>query len=303
MKQNLIFAILALWALAGTGCSRSNEQSSSNFAKSNLHVWAYEEYDAVDRTPTERANAIVDLGIRKAGYICRNDSRVAEFEDYLLAYRKAGIDLIGVWTPIHTDQPMEEAHVRTFLEVVDRHQLEIQWWLTVEQDFDAMPEGKRVEDALTRLRPLVQEANQRNCQLVLYGHGRNRWFTQYENQIVILERLKTDMPSADVGIIYNFHQSHAQIDRFESVFPKLQPHLAAVNLNGMHTEGPPIARIGQGDREKEMIAVIHQSGWRGPTGIIAHDRKQDAAITLQENLDGLCSILKEIGDEAGLTSY
>ena len=42
---------------------------SSAFAKSNLHVWAYEEYDAVNRTPEERARLLKELGITKAGYI------------------------------------------------------------------------------------------------------------------------------------------------------------------------------------------------------------------------------------------
>jgi len=303
MKRELILLFLSICVFLGTGCGPVSNQRKSNFAKSNLHVWAYEEYDAVDRTPEERAHVLTNLGFTKVGYICRNAKRVSEFEDYLVAYQKAGIELVGVWTPIHTNNPLEEVQVRTFFEMVDRHKLETQWWLTLEQNFDAMPEENRVEDALTRLRPLVQEANSRNCRLVLYGHGRNRWFTQCENLIVIIEELKKEKPSAELGIIYNFHQSHAQMDRFKNVFPSLQPHLVSVNLNGMHTDGPQIARIGQGDREKEMIEIIYQSGWYGPVGIIAHDRKQNAAVTLQENLDGLRSVLKEIGDKAGFASY
>ena len=297
----LSLEIAAVWL--GMGCRPAEDQRTSPFAKSNLHVWAYEEYDAVDRSPEERAQVLVDLGIGKAGYICRNAKRVSEFEDYLMAYQAAGIELMGVWTPIHSDAPLEEIQVQGFLEVVDRHKLSIQWWLTLEQDFDSMPVDSRVEDALARLRPLVQEANSRNCRLVLYGHGKNRWFTQIENQILLVERLKEEMPSAELGIIYNFHQSHAQMDRLETVFPRLQPYLAALNLNGMYSEGPQIARIGQGDREQAMIEVILKSGWHGPTGIIAHDRNQDAAITLQENLDGLRTVLKQIGDLTGSVSY
>ena len=65
----------------------------------------------------------------------------------------------------------------------------------------------------------------------------------------------------------------------------------------------PTARIGQGDRERNMIELIHRSGWYGPTGIIAHDRKQDAAVTLQENLTGLEQILHSIGDLKGFQSF
>jgi hypothetical protein len=288
--------LLLTLLLSSLSCSSNSERdtSSSPFDKRNLHVWAYEEYDAVERTPEERAQVLVDLGITKAAYICRNEARVSEFEAYVKAYRDAGIELVGVWTPIHTDSPLDEVQIKTFLEVVDRQNLRIQWWLTLEQNFDAMDVSERVDDALARLRPLVSEANDRGCPLGLYGHGTNRWFTQAENQLDILERLQAEMPDAQLGIIYNFHQSHAQMNRLDKALPRLKPFLTALNLNGMHSDGPKIARIGQGDNEKRMIDIIARSGWRGPTGIIAHDRKQDAAIVLQENLSGLKSILEEL---------
>ncbi len=301
----IIISILCSVFLTACGPMGNDHQSRKvqTFAKSNLHVWAYEEYDAVDRTPEERAQVLVDLGITKAGYICRNAKRVAEFDAYLNAYRKAGIELVAVWTPIHTDAPLEEVQVREFFEVVDRYGISIQWWLTLEQDFDAMPEADRVDDALARLRPLVEETNRRSCRLVLYGHGPNRWFTQAENEIEIVERLKAEMPTAKLGIVYNFHQSHAQMDRLESILPQLQPYLVALNLNGMRSDHTKIERIGQGDREREMIQIIADSGWSGPTGIIAHDRNEDAAVVLQENLGGLKTILKELGHQELAATY
>lgn len=305
MPKIAIFVLCLASLLSSSAQSRARDtqaRDARTFAKSNLHVWAYEEYDAVERSPKERAQVLLDLGITKAGYICRNAKRVSEFEAYLNAYRKAGIELVSVWTPVHTDTPLEEIQIRKFLEVVDRHELRIQWWLTLEQDFDALPKADRVNAAEARLKPLVEESDRRQCRLVLYGHGLNRWFTQAENQIEIVERLKSENPSADVGIIYNFHQAHAQVDRLRSVMPRLKPHLAALNLNGMRSDKKKIERIGRGDREQEMIQIIGQSGWHGPTGIIAHDRKQDAAVTLRENLDGLEKVLKELGyDEAAAT--
>lgn len=299
--------ILILCSFFLIACSPEGSETQSRiaqtFARSNLHVWAYEEYDAVDRSPEEHAQVLVDLGITKAGYICRNAKRVSEFEAYLKAYREAGIELVAVWTPIHTDAPMEEVQVREFFDVVDRYGLRIQWWLTLEQNFDAMPESDRINDALARLRPLVERANRSNCRLVLYGHGPGRWFTQAENEIEIVERLRAEMPSAELGIVYNFHQSHAQMDRLKSVMPKLQPHLVALNLNGMRSDHTKIERIGKGDREREMIQIIAESGWFGPTGIIAHDRNQDAAFTLQENLEGLKRILEEIGHKEVAATY
>lgn len=86
--------------------------------------------------------------------------------------------------------------------------------------------------AVVRLRPLVAEANKRGCRLVIYGHGREKWFTQCKNQIAAMESLKGEMPAAQLGIVYSFHQSHAQMDRLKNIFPQLKPHLVAVNLTG-----------------------------------------------------------------------
>ncbi len=63
-----------------------------------------------------------------------------------------------------------------------------------------------------------------------------------------------------------------------------------------------VAHVG-GDHEREMIEIVFRSGWRGPVGIIGHNRSADAKQTLQANLDGLRSILKEIGDEPGLATF
>lgn len=281
----------------------SLDSEGSPFAKTNLHVWAFEEYDAVKRTPLERAQLLKELGITKAGYICRNAERVAEFEEYVQAYQQEGIELVAVWTPVHTEKPLEEPQIKVFLDVVDRHNLHLQWWLTLEEDFDALPEKSRIDHAVARLRPLAIEANKRECRLVVYGHGGTRWFTQCENEIAIVEKLKAAMPETSLGIVYNFHQSHAQMDRLKSVFPRLAPHLVALNLNGMHSDGPRIETIGKGDREKAMIETVAKSGWRGPVGIIHHQRTEDAKTNLQTNLNGLQTILKEIGDVEALSTY
>ncbi len=293
----LLMMLLSL-PTAPLGASRT-----SPFSKSNLHVWAYEEYDAVKRSPTERAQLLKELGIHKAGYICRNAKRTAEFESYLNAYREHGIELVGVWTPVHTKAPLSEPQIKGFLEAVDRYQLQIQWWLTLEHPFDKDPESTRVQNAVRWLQPLLAEANKRACRLVIYGHGRKKWFTQSENQLEILKHLNATQPNAALGIIYNFHQSHAQMDRFARVLPQLKPHLAAVNLNGMHSDGLQIAPLGSGNREREMIQLIHQSGWHGPVGIIGHVRTEDSRTTLQRNLDGLKTILSDIGDQTGASSY
>lgn len=273
--------------------------SGSAFAKTNLHAWAFEEYDAVARSPAERAQVLETLGLSKAGYIGRNVERMKEFDAYLAAYNARKIELVAVWTPVNTDAPLREPQIQMFLDAVERHKLRVQWWVTLEE----LKQGgeQTVEKALTTVRHLNAEAAKRGVRLALYGHGRDSWFTQPENQLEIIRRLPSGDPA--VGIAYNFHHAHSQLDRFATVFPKMLPHLMAVNLNGMRAEGPMILPIGEGDREQEMIAIIHKSGYRGAVGLLHHQRTMDAATGLARNITGLRQILTKIGDSAGASTY
>ena len=121
--------------------------------------------------------------------------------------------------------------------------------------------------------------------MALYNHG--GWFGEPENQIAIIERL--GLPN--VGIVYNLHHGHDHLDRFPALWAKMQPHLLAVNLNGMvrggDKAGKKILAIGAGDEELGMMKVIQASGWHGPVGILDHRPETDSEDTLRENLDGL----------------
>ena len=297
----LLASVLASSVLIAAleGESTQRRAAPSAFAKTNLHAWAFEEYDAVSRSPAERAQVLETIGLTKAGYIGRNVERMKEFDAYVAAYKARQIELVAVWTPVNTDYPLQEPQIQMFLEAAERHKLRVQWWVTLEQ----LTQGgeQTVEKAVTIVRHLNAEAAKRGLRLALYGHGRDSWFTQPENQIDIIRRL----PSEDVavGIAYNFHHAHSQLDRFAAIFPKMMPHLMAVNLNGMRAEGPMILPIGEGDREQEMISIIHKSGYRGPVGLLHHQRTMDAAKGLARNIAGLRQILTAIGDSAGVSTY
>ena len=292
-----LFTLVAAGETAG-----QTARPVSAFAKNNLHAWAYEEYDAVNRTAVERALALKKLGITRAGFVGRNVTRMNELDAYVAAYREHQIELIAVWTPVNTDAPLDEAHIKMFLDGVDKHKLRIQWWVTLER-FERVPETGRVDAAVTILRTLLAEATRRGLRLSIYGHGRDSWFTQPENEIAIVERLAPATGPPPVTIAYNFHHAHGQLDRFATVFPKLLPHLVAVNLNGMRAEGPMIIPLGEGDREQQMIGIMHRAGYRGAVGILAHTRTMDAAVVYERNMAGLKKILIAIGDTAGASTY
>lgn len=293
-------ALLALLAGAGVALAAAEQRPApvSAFAKSNLHAWAFEEYDAVSRTPLERARTLKRLGLTKAGYVGRNVERMKEFDAYLDAYRAEGIELVAVWTPVNTDAPLEEEHLRMFLDAAQRHSLRVQWWVTLEGFKQVADDG--VKKAAALIGTLLPEARKRGLRLALYGHGRDSWFTQPENQLAILERLRP-VASEPVGLVYNFHHAHSQLDRFAQFAPKMLPHLWAVNLNGMKADGPMILPVGQGDREREMIRILAKSSFSGHVGLLHHQRTADAENGLATNIEGLRQVLAAIGDAAAAT--
>ena len=95
----------------------------------------------------------------------------------------------------------------------------------------------------------------------------------------------------NVGIVYNFFHGH------------YQSNLMSVNLNGMTPEGPKILPLGTGERDREILQMIADSGYDGPIGLIDHRPEIDAEASLQENLDGMQKILAEIGDQHALATY
>ena len=301
-RQWLLGLVAVPVALTAATSMSGQTRPGSAFAKGNLHAWAYEEYDAVTRTASERAQVLKKLGITRAGFIGRNVTRMNEFDAYVTAYREHSIQLVAVWTPVNTASPLEEPHIKMFLDGVDRHRLKIQWWVTLEQ-FERVPEAGRLDAAVGLLRTLHAEATKKGLQLAVYGHGRDAWYTQPENEIAIVEKLAAPPAPARVGIAYNFHHAHSQLDRFAAVLPRLVPHLIAVNLNGMRAQGPMILPIGDGDREQEMIGLLHRAGFRDAVGILAHTRTMDAAVVFERNMEGLRKILTAIGDTVGASSY
>ena len=77
----------------------------------------------------------------------------------------------------------------------------------------------------------------------------------------------------------------------------------ATNLSGIRKGSPELLAIGQGDMELSMLETVHDSGFRGPIGIISTDRKGDAETSLNMNLKGLKKLLQQMGDTEALRTY
>jgi quinoprotein glucose dehydrogenase len=255
----------------------------SLYAPSNLVAWCIVPFDAKKRGPEERAVMLNKLGITSLAYDYRAE-HIPTFDAELDALNRHHISLLAWWFPTVLN---DEA--RQILAVIKRHNVTPQLWVTGGGEPPRTPEQQKnlVRDEAGRIRTIAEAASELHCAVALYNHG--GWFGNPDNQLAIIEALRAQ-GITNVGIVYNLHHGHDDLDRFADLLQKMKPYLLAFNLNGMdpgagNTERK-IMPIGHGERDLEVLKVLAQSGWRGPVGILNHT-DEDAEARLQDNLDGL----------------
>jgi putative heme-binding domain-containing protein len=254
--------------------------AASLFRRDNLIAWCIVPFDAKKRGPEERAEMLQRLGFKHFAYDYRAE-HVPTFDAEVAALKRHNVSLDAWWFPSSLNNEAKQ-----ILDVCKRHGITPQLWITGGGAPTSSPEEqqKRIETETARIRPIAEAAAELGCKVGLYNHG--GWFGEPENQLAIIEQLK--LPN--VGIIYNQHHGHDHLDRFAELLKKMQPHLLALNLNGMvrggDKAGRKILQLGQGDLDLELLKTIRDSGYRGPIGILGHTQ-DDAEARLQDNLDGL----------------
>lgn len=160
----------------------------------------------------------------------------------------------------------------------------------------AQEKALRVRQEAHHIKPLAQLAAAYGIKVGLYKHG--GWIGMADNQIAVIERLKT-LGVTNVGIIYQFIHAHDEVDdttNFPATWEKMQPYVLAVNITGMHagrTTIYPILYPSQGDLEIRMMKTIQDSGWKGPIGL-SPEKGGDAEINLRNNIIGLDWLAAEL---------
>jgi sugar phosphate isomerase/epimerase len=257
------------------------------FARDNLVAWCIVPFDAKKRGPEERAAMLEKMGIQRLAYDYRAE-HIPTFDAELDALQRHHIELTAWWFPTELN---DEA--KLILDVIARHGVHPQLWVMggggpVKDDAE---QRARVEAEAARIRPIAEAAAKAGCKVALYNHG--AWFGEPENQLAIIEKL--GMPN--VGMVYNFHHGHEHLERLPALFPKMLPHLFALNLNGMtrdgENSGKKIMPLGQGDLDLSLLRMIRDSGWRGPVGILNHT-DEDAEARLLDNRDGLAWLVAQL---------
>jgi sugar phosphate isomerase/epimerase len=271
--------------------------ASDPFVKSNLVAWCIVPFDSKHRGPVERAKMLNRLGITKLAYDWR-EQHIPTFDQEIDALRQYRIKLQAFWLTSGPN-PENDKNVGLVLDLLRRRNVKTQIWylFTPPRDFDSSSQEQKLDTAANAVRYIAEKAGKINCSVGLYNHG--GWFGEPENQLAILNRLKM----RNVGLVYNFNHAEYQMDSFPEFFPKIQPHLIALNLAGLDKQHHKVVAIGEGDSELDMIRIIHKSSYRGPIGIINENTDPDAEAGLRKNMEGLKKILNILGDEQAAKTY
>jgi sugar phosphate isomerase/epimerase len=295
-----LIALFFLLALGIQGC-KSGKQKTSNsrlFAKDNLVAWCVVPFDSAERTPEERASMLSELGFKQFAYDWRL-KHLPTFPEEIKSLKAHGINLTSVWLWIDTDSTaIFDATTEQLFDMIKQNNVKTEFWLGFSnKHFEGLSDEEKLDKAVASITYIQNRAKEIGCTISLYNHG--DWFGEPENQVRIIEK----MGAKDIGIVYNFHHAHLQINEYPNLLTKMLPYLKTVNINGMKAEGPKILTVGEGDKESEMLTTLKDSGFNGTIGILCHIETEDAKVVLQRNLEGLKGVLKEMGDDEALATY
>ncbi|MFO0812977.1 MAG: sugar phosphate isomerase/epimerase [Gemmatales bacterium] len=248
------------------------------FAQDNLVAWCVVPFDARQRGPADRVAMLKELKLTRYAYDWR-DKHLPTFEEEVQLLRPAGITLHAVWFP--TTLNRDAQHI---LKILKKHDLHPELWVSLDEPPGATTADK-VTAAVKVLQPLQQAAQTHGCLLCLYNHG--GWMGEPAHQLAILQQLAP----ARIGLIYNLHHAHSQLNQLDAVWHQLLPHLQCVTLNGMDIDGDKHGRkilpLGVGTQDVTVLKQLQASGYKGRVAILGHMHEYDVADRLRDNLDGL----------------
>ncbi len=282
MAKPFLAAILLLSVLCSSHYkSAAQPKTKDIFAKDNLIAWCIVPFDKPERTPSQRSVMLKELGINKLAYDWR-ERHVPTFDEELNELKKNNIALQAFWY-YSGATPENDPNFDKIIDLLKRHKVKTQIWTMITGvKLDSLSQQEKVEAVAKRVEYIADRAAEAGAEVGLYNHG--DWFGEPENQVAIIEYLK--MPN--IGIVYNFSHSEYQIHRFPEFYPKILPHLLAINLTGLQGGYPAkVVPVGQGNIEFKMMKIIENSTYRGPIGIINEDFANDAKEGLLMNLKGL----------------
>jgi hypothetical protein len=126
------------------------------------------------------------LGFKHFAYDWRAE-HIPTFDAEIEALKRHGIALDAFWAAGELNR-----ETQLIIDTLRRHGVKAELWVLLDLGADLVAgdeQERRVELAAAKLKPLAEEAEKGGLSLALYNHG--GWFGEPENQIAIIERLKT----------------------------------------------------------------------------------------------------------------
>jgi len=295
MQENLLFFAVIFNLFLSAGCQNNQTPSTevdqgdySIFQPDNLVAWCVVPFDSVNRGPESRAAMLENLGFKKFAYDWR-EQHLSSFPEEVMALKTHGIELTSVWWWIdgQGDQLLNKNNQR-LLHYLDSLDISTDIWMSFADNFfEGLDDSLKMAKAVEAIDQLNQLASGVDCRLMLYNHG--AWFGDPRNQVEIIQKSGIE----NIGLVYNFHHAHEQVEDFPMLLEVMLPYLNTVNINGMNKQGLKILTVGAGNLEKEMLEVLAKSGFSGHVGIIGHLENEDVEVVLARNLEGLQKIISE----------
>lgn len=260
-----------------------------NLDTENLVAWCIVPFDAAKRGPAERARMLSGLGLKHLAYDWREE-HVATWDAELDALTQNNIELTAFWCSSSL-KPSQDPGAQRILDFLRRRQVQTQLWVMLPDAALATIEDEtaRVQAAATAIGELASQAQELGCSVGLYNHG--GWVGRPDSMVRIMQALK-DHPN--VGIVYNFHHAHDDLSAFPQALVAMRPYLMCLNLNGTTLGGPKIQSLGAGQLDHQILSWIRMAQYTGPIGILDHRETLDARESLQQNLDGLKTLLGHV---------
>ncbi|MEJ1238753.1 hypothetical protein WBG78_11520 [Chryseolinea sp. T2] len=286
-----VLALLVVMSLVSNSLNAQTKTARQLFDKRNLVAWCIVPFDSKNRTPEERIQMLKRLGFSQYAYDWRQQ-HLDTFASEIDIAKKNGIAMSAVWLWIdkNADQPgkLSEDNER-MLAILKASGLRTELWVGFNHNyFEGLDEASRIAAGEAMVKYLRERTGAFASRIGLYNHG--DWFGHPANQLKIIKAVSDPA----VGLVYNFHHAHAQIDEFPSLFAAMKPYLLAVNIDGMRRSGPQILPVGSGDEERGMLQVLIKGGYKGPIGILGHIETEDVEVVLKRNLDGLRQLSKDL---------
>ncbi len=265
----------------------AEEKTPKNLQTKQLVAWCIVPFDAAKRGPVERAKMLQELGLRRLAYDWREE-HVPTWPDELEALKKYDIELTSFWCSASLS-PATDTGAQRILEFLRDNGVQTQLWVMLPDHELAKidDESQRVARAAKAIRELAEPAGKIGCKVGLYNHG--GWIGRPDTLVKVMDSLK-DLDN--VGIVYNFHHAHDDLDAFPKALGEMKPYLLCLNLNGTTVGGPKIQTLGKGKLDAQIISWIREADDEGPIGILDHRDELDARESLLSNLDGLRKLLE-----------